>query len=425
MGTRYSTKNKIIKRSGNSRHYNLKSQEKKLKKKIKETKSNLEFNHEELSSYILNLYEDNIRKGKDRFVKMCFLGKQYSTNLEIQYALQIAILNWLANKDNQKHLKKIVANRMKELYGDNALSNFGISKRLSIQNLFDTTKLRNFEKHFLCYSDNYLNAIKNSPKIPIQDWQVVLSSRDRVCKSKKVLFNINGEILLGEFIQETTKEESVVKNANSSIGFFVYYRGIKDAKFVVERWDYEPLSIHKNKFDENGVLAIQGSTVKNTKHSHRHIYTLNQRLIFGKNFSADICPTPINEGNDGEELRYESFDKMKQSFYSYYNLEREIPFNYLEMAQGKLLDLGLKYCPRYDSIDEKIVRNKKVNINPVNRLSQVKFAREDSVETILKKLDSCEEVKVNTPSDYEFYKSQVLQSMYNKEKKEEEIEPKL
>ena len=208
------------------------------------------------------------------------------------------------------------------------------------------------------HSDAYLQAIKNAPKIPIQDWSIVYKNPGVICENRKVLFNIDGEILLGEFIREKTINGNYLKpDANSSIGFFVYYKGLPSGKFNVERWDYEPGCFHKNKFDSDGKFKVNGARAKNVAFSHRHVYTLGQRLIFGKNFSADVYPTPINYGNTGEERHYEKFQDIVEDFLNEFSLQKGSFLTPSEKINGKLKKIGLKYCPCYSVKEQKIIEN--------------------------------------------------------------------
>ncbi len=315
------------------------------------------FIDEKFKKETLSYYAKCIKTGNNKIIKLKFFGHDFNKNELKPYDLEIARLHFLADKENWKYLIDINRSHLRQIFGED-YNNYGISNKQNIKDLFPTVGLRSFENYIFIHSDAYLQAIKNAPKIPIQDWSIVYKNPGVICENRKVLFNIDGEILLGEFIREKTINGNYLKpDANSSIGFFVYYKGLPSGKFNVERWDYEPGCFHKNKFDSDGKFKVNGARAKNVAFSHRHVYTLGQRLIFGKNFSADVYPTPINYGNTGEERHYEKFQDIVEDFLNEFSLQKGSFLTPSEKINGKLKKIGLKYCPCYSVKEQKIIEN--------------------------------------------------------------------
>ncbi len=277
-------------------------------------------------------------------------AKGYDEERLKEYEYELKKARYLSNPKNRSKLLEICNQNLTNIYGPDAVTNYGIPGSFRQADIPQDKPSREPETHVFTYSDEMREAFIRARKLPIGDWERDNKTKGVQIKTRKYLFNVDGQILLGEITIETTKDNYIEKNARSGVKFSIYYRGQEDAKFIVCRWDYEPLSLHINKFDREGYFQIDGVRLKNVMHSHVHKYTLHDRLVLTQNQSPDIGPTPLNEHTkEGEsEKRYGSFGAMVTDFESTFNLGA-IPLPEREIQKTPLRKLGRKYCPEYST----------------------------------------------------------------------------
>lgn len=338
---------------------NLNKNKKKITKYEYEYKIKYIPEDESFISKVLTLYRSGISTNRHRIIKLNFFGMESDKQRVFNdYSFDIAAMNWLCDPDNEYYLISENVDFLEKKFGKDALFNYAVPSKMRFNDMPASVPSRSFEKYIFMHDDEFLDAMINCPKLPIEAWHIIDRKGRNSKFARKVLMNIDGQIILGEMVKYKTKQSSQVcvdENSGSSTALNVYYRGLADGKFNVERWDYMPLSLHKNKLDEKGRFSIFGNVPKNTTYSHRHIFDFRQRLIFGKNNSADIRPLPINENVLEEEKKYDSFDDFCQAF------EQRIHFIDAKISQFELEHYGLKfvgekYCPLYDSKEKKVVR---------------------------------------------------------------------
>ena len=334
----------------------------KLKHTKKEKKANIQLFYvnidEEFVEKVLDAYELGITTSKNRIISLKFFGEnRESANIPKDYAWEISALKWLTDKKNEKTLINKNKKFLESKFGQDALTNYAVPNRMKFDDAPKPIPSRTFEKYVFMHDDNFFDAMVNAPKLPIEGWNKIESKGGNNKYARRVVMNIDGQVLLGEIIKFETKQPSIVcpdERSGSSTSFNVYYRGKQEGKFNIERWDYLPLAIHKNKLDEKGDFSIFGNVPKNTIYGHRHMFTFRQRLIFGKNNSADVRPLPISENLNEEEKVYGSFDKFFEAFENRVNFV-ESKINHYELEHNGLKSFAEKYCPVYSSEEKRII----------------------------------------------------------------------
>lgn len=304
--------------------------------------------------------------------KLHFFGQNPSEANIARYQANIDAQQFYCDKNNAPFLIAMGSSVLKEKFGEN-YEYYGIPRSYKSRDIPQGKPGRNQEKYVFLHDDDFLEALRKAPKIPFGDWESAGNNKNSdasAIKSRKYIFNVNGQILIGEVIVEKTRMGHIIPNARSDIKFSVYYRGQEDGKFTVERWDYEPAAQHLNKCDSQGNYFINGVKCPKTQFSHRHVYTLQQRLAFTQNFSADIYPTPINENRSAseEELHYESFDAMYDSFMEELCIEDKLQLSYSRInGMYKPREFGELYCPEYTYHYDAATGKKVVEVKPAER----------------------------------------------------------
>ncbi len=314
---------------------------------------------EEFVDKVLDAYDLGVTSKKHRIISLKFYGdNKNSAEIPKIYAWEITALRWLSDKKNEKVLVKKNIDYLESMFGKDAMTNYAVPAKMKLESAPKPVSSRAFEKFIFMHDDNYLDALLNAPKLPIEGWNKIENKGGNNKYAKRVIMNVDGQVILGEIIKFETRQPTVVcpdERSGSSTAFNVYYRGLQDGKFNTERWDYVPLSTHKNKLDENGNFSIFGTIPKNTQFSHRHMFTFRQRLIFGKNNSADIRPLPMNENLNEDEKKYKNFDEFFDAFENRINFV-DARINHYELEHEGLKYFGEKYCPVYSSEEKRIVR---------------------------------------------------------------------
>lgn len=303
----------------------------------------------------LDIYQMGIADYAQKIVSMAFFANCQDEKALKRNLWKIKVQEFFCDKDNEDKLVKIAERFLKERFGNDALSRYGIPKNLYLSNVPINDLYKDFETYVFLHSDNYVDALIKAPKIPIEKWTLVDANREFKLYSKKVIMNVDDEIILGEFIEKINRRNSYTKpDVGNSLSFCVYYRGRVDGKFLVERWDYEPHRQHLNKLNKDGEFVPNGVVKYNTKHSHVHRNSYRQRLVFGQNISCDIYPTPCNMDPNKLEKRYKNFDVMSKEFFDEYNLLDAKIKNY-DLDTKPLERNGKYFCPIYDSEKRKVV----------------------------------------------------------------------
>ena len=307
---------------------------------------------EDFERQVMRDYESALTSRERRPFSLKYFGKNYSERDLAEYQYEIDKLNWLIDPHNRPKLIDKAEEILRRTFGPDADTRYGISNKYRLADVPQDEPSRNAERHVFPYSDDYLVGLRKSPKIPIGPWEIRHSDRMNTIQTRKYLCMVNGEVLLGEMTVDTCHMyDSIVKDGKSGIKFCIYYRGLEEGKFIVERWDYEPLSQHPNKFDAQNQFCINGVLCDKTKYSHRHIYNRFNRLVLTQNQSPDIKPTPINYKSKEyttEEARYASFADMIVDFEKEFHVEStQVPVH--EVQSHRLKDLGKDYCVNYDT----------------------------------------------------------------------------
>lgn len=307
---------------------------------------------EDFERQVMRDYESALTSRERRPFSLKYFGKNYSERDLAEYQYEIDKLNWLIDPHNRPILIDKAEEILRRTFGPDADTRYGISNKYRLADVPQDEPSRNAERHVFPYSDDYLVGLRKSPKIPIGPWEIRHSDRMNTIQTRKYLCMVNGEVLLGEMTVDTCHMyDSIVKDGKSGIKFCIYYRGLEEGKFIVERWDYEPLSQHPNKFDAQNQFCINGVICEKTQHSHRHIYNRFNRLVLTQNQSPDIRPTPINYKSKEyttEEARYASFADMIVDFEKEFHVEStQVPVH--EVQSHRLKDLGKDYCVNYDT----------------------------------------------------------------------------
>lgn len=236
------------------------------------------------------------------------------------------IAAWLNDKKNQQKMLEICEKKLKRCLPE-ALEHYGVPDDYLFHEIPKDKFSKNLERYVFIHSDDFLDEMISAPKLPLTDWETIDRTAFQTIQVKKVAFRVGDEHMLGEFTRTFNYcNNEIIQNAGSGIKFCVYARGLEKGKFVVSRWDYEPLGVHYNKLNNYGNIDLNGYYCEKTQHSHAHIYTLKQRLLLGQNQSADVCPTPINCNSQKDEQVYGSFENMVKEFeWQHYSMEGKAP----------------------------------------------------------------------------------------------------
>lgn len=307
-------------------------------------------NKESFERRVMADYEAALMSRDRRPFSLKYFAKNYSERDLAEYQYEIDKLHWLIDPHNRPKLIDKAEEVLRREFGPDATTRYGIPSKYRLSDIPQDSPSRSAERHVFTYNDDYLVGLRKSPKIPIGPWEVREDDKFSTIKTRKYLCMVDGEVLLGEMTIDTChSHDSIKKDAKSGVKFCIYYRGLEEGKFIVERWDYEPLSLHPNKFDAQNNFCMNGVMCEKTKHSHRHIYNRFNRLVLTQNQSPDIKPTPINYKSKeytADELRYDTFEDMIADFEKELHVERtQVPVH--EVQTRKLKDLGKDYCVNY------------------------------------------------------------------------------
>ncbi len=269
-----------------------------------------------------------------------------------EYEDDIKKILFFSNPKNLNKMRAYASAALEQTFGADATTYYGVSGSMHVKDVPRDRHSHSPEKYVFPYSDEYREALLRATKVPITPW-ITEEGENKMCtvRTRKFLLKVDGEVLLGELSVETNKAfNSIKKFAKSDIRFSIYYRGLDEGMFIVERWDYEPLSKHLNKLDENGVFSIDGFSCPHTEYSHIHKYTLAQRLFLTQNQSPDVCPTPINAGRkpNQPEKHYEKYEDMVADFQNTYSFA-DVMLPEYELEKCSLKKLGRLYCPDMSS----------------------------------------------------------------------------
>ncbi len=284
-----------------------------------------------------------------------------------KFKYEINKAKYLADPKNQWKLLHIATRVAETYFGCDVTSNYGVAHSYKLKDIPNDKPSKKCEEFLFPYSDEYYQAMLNAPKVPIGPWVTQTDNRECCIKTRKYLINIDGDILIGEITTQQEKlNDKPVPGAGSDIKFCIYFKGREDAKFILDRWDFEPPAAHPNKRDNNGQVSLDGYYPKKTRYSHRHLGTLINRLFATQGQSLDVVPTPLNQNTPegAEELRYESFDQMLQDFEKTLNIyQDQIPEK--EIAKEKSIKkLGRKFCPCYSQQYHQVEEQRPVRPQP-------------------------------------------------------------
>ena len=280
-----------------------------------------------------------------------YFGKAFDESKLSQYEFEIKKARWLSNPKNTPKLIALCDQHLHNVFGPDATTNYSVPSGYRKKDLPTDEPSREAEEYVFTYSDEMRDAFIKAKKFPITEWAVRSNTHTAKIETRQFLFNVDGQVLVGELTVETSKAyDAVQRGAKSGIKFSMYYRGREEAKFTLERWDYEPLSQHLNKFDKEGYFQTDGVKAPNTTHSHVHKGLLHDRVTLTQNQSYDIYPTPINStlSKGTPEHRYETFDAMVTDFMKEMNMSVvPIPNNLLD--RHNLKKVGRMVCPEYST----------------------------------------------------------------------------
>jgi hypothetical protein len=277
---------------------------------------------------ILRDYRYSICKKIEKPVKLSFFYKnEPQTRSDYKkFCNQMTRALWLSDPNNEDILKTLCKRELQRSF-PKSLKTYSIDDDYLFSDVPQDEFSKAPETFVFVHSDDYLQRIISAPKIPLTGWKTVLDRKCSFIQTKMVAFKVGRSCMIGEISKYTNKSCNYIKkNSNSSLRFCAYACGEPQGKFMVERWDYEPVYIHFNKFDDKGRLDIDGYYCQKTRHSHSHYSSLRQRLFFTQNLSADVVPTAINRGTNPEEICYETFEDMSEDFERYANcIDAPIP----------------------------------------------------------------------------------------------------
>lgn len=291
-------------------------------------------------------------RGRRPFSLKYFAQPGYTARDLAEYQYEIDKLRWYTDPHNLPKLIDIAKETLVREFGEDANERYGLPNKYRHQDIPHDEPSRGAERYVFPFSDDFLVGLRKSPKIPIGDWEERKKDRMSTIKTRKYLCMVDGEVLLGEMtVEEEHSHDSIVKNAMSGVKFCIYYRGLEEGKFIVERWDYEPLSKHPNKFDANNCFCINGVFSDKVEHSHRHIYNQFMRVILTQNQSPDIKPTPINyksKDYSQKEQKYATFADMVHDFKQEMHIE-SVQIPRYEVTRQGLRSVGKDFCVNYNT----------------------------------------------------------------------------
>lgn len=290
-----------------------------------------------------------------------YFNKGYSEEDLEEYEYEIEKAKFLADPKNEDLLIKINELYLDSVFGIGECYYYGIPNCYKVSDLPADKPSREDENFIFIHSDEFLTAMLDAPKYFIEPWVTQINDHFHKVETRKFIFRIGNETLLGELSKDTQRAyNSVAVNAKSSIKFSVYFKGLEEGKFIADRWDYLPLSTHHNKFDENGNFCTYGILVPKTKFSHKHKYNLHNRLVLSQNQSPDIEPTIINKNNSNEENIYNSFDDFCETFINLNNFQKG-QIAYEDLVKHGLKKVGKIHCTPYDEAQHTVVRHEELN----------------------------------------------------------------
>ncbi len=256
------------------------------------------------------------------------------------------------------NLCKLAQDVICERFGDDALTDYGISGDLFIGSIPSARNVLSKENYLFMHNNVFLDAMIKAPKIPIEPWQEIEGAfKGTMFYTQRCIMNVDGQIIL---CQNSIFPKEICDKSQGEIRFDVFFRGNKRGDIRIEKWDFEPNYQEVNRYiDSEMVYFIQeGIVPENTRYSHVHKRTVRQRLVNGSGFFGDIVPTPINKDPTLLERRYKTFNDMLNSYLDEHNVSNHI------LDQGMvdklpLKELGLLYCPQYSSVLRKVVSSSK------------------------------------------------------------------
>lgn len=243
-----------------------------------------------------------------------------------KYFNKFLIAAWLNDEKNQRKMLEICEKKLKRCVPE-ALEHYGVPDDYLFHEIPKDEFSKNLERFVFIHNDEFLDEIISAPKLPLTNWETINRNGYHTIQVKKVAFRVGEEHMIGEFTKIFNfNNDNIIQNAGSGIKFCVYARGLEKGKFVVSRWDYEPLGVHFNKLNNFGNIDLNGYYCEKTQHSHAHIYNLKQRLLLTQNQSADVSPTAINCNAERNERVYGSFENMIDDFeWQHYSMNEKAP----------------------------------------------------------------------------------------------------
>lgn len=311
-----------------------------------------------------------------------YFNKSVDASTIDDYTYEIGKARFLTDIKNRDALITINDYWLRMHFGASRL--YGLPNSFKIYDIPNNEPTHSDENFVFIHGDEYFDALVDAPKYFIENWQKRVDNCQVTIKTRKCLMKINGEIILGEFCKETQKGfDSVAQGSKSGIKFSVYYQGKPDGKFTVDRWDYLPLSEHRNKFTEDGEFCHYGTIVPKTQLSHRHASRLLSRLVLTQNQSPDIEPTLINSLGFENEIAYDDFQDMCGWAEMFWNVQPGmIPIH--ELPNRSLTKMGKVHCMEYDKQLHTDIRHKELaHTITYERKKFLKFLEQPDPETYM------------------------------------------
>lgn len=251
------------------------------------------------------------------------------------------------------NLCKLAQDVICERFGEDALTNYGIPDDILLDSFPAGTTVLQKENYLFMHNNILLDAMIKAPKIPVEPWQSCMYVDGTEFFTQRCIMNIDGQILLA--VSSIYPEDKSGK-AKSGIGFNVFFRGNRNGCFRVEKWDFEPISQELNRYLERDQVYFfkEGIVPENTRYSHIHKRTVRQRIVCGSGFYGDLRPTPINKNPYLLERRFNSFKDMVNCYLDRCNISSKVMDEEL-LNSIPLKEIGLMYCPRFDSQLDKVV----------------------------------------------------------------------
>lgn len=252
------------------------------------------------------------------------------------------------------NLCKLAQDVICERFGEDALTDYGVSDDLYIGSIPSARNVLAKENYLFMHNNVLLDAMIKAPKLPIEPWQENKGAFENTkFYSQRCIMNVDGQIIL---CQNSVFPKEVCDKSQGEIRFDVFFRGNKKCDIRIEKWDFEPNYQEVNRYiDSETVYFIQeGIVPENTRYSHVHKRTVRQRIVNGSGFFGDITQTPINKDPTKLERRYKTFNDMLNSYLDEHNVSNQI-FDQGMINKLPLKQLGLLYCPQYSSVLRKVV----------------------------------------------------------------------